>query len=85
MHITDREKALAQITPDHPYWHGAHIIMGPLPRVETLWRNQELAGIWIFAFSTTRSCAATLIEHWSFVEGPKLHRVSPVFEWIGPR
>jgi hypothetical protein len=83
MHIIDSSEVLEQITPDHKYWYGARIVMSPLPRVETLWRNPELAGVWVFTFSTTRECVRAILDTWFFSEDPKLHRVSPVLEWKG--
>lgn len=79
MHLTELHDVLKHLTFDAPYWDDAFLVMSPFPRVETCWKNPELAGTWVFAFSTTRECAHQLIGPGLFVIAPQLHRVSAVY------
>ncbi len=68
------------LDPGQKFFAGALLIMSPTPRLETLWKNPELAGTWKYAFTVDRHSAKVMIGCGVFTENPRLHRMSPVYE-----
>ena len=69
MYLRTMSAVLSRCETEHRFWHGAQIVctQDGKVRMQTLWRNPELAGIWQLSYALSGACLDSLLRHRRFV------------------
>ena len=84
MYLRTMRAVLARCETEHRFWHGAQIVCTPdgKVRMQTLWRNPELAGIWQLSYALSGACLDSLLRHRRFVLEQETAHCAQVYRFV---